>query len=353
VNVIEVADGGLLTTVQDLGRFGYQRYGVPTSGAMDLFALRAANRLVGNPDGAACLEITLVGPRLRFLAPATIAVTGADLDARLGSGRMATWQSVLVERGAELWFAGPKSGVRAYLAVAGSLDVPLVLGSRSTYARSKLGGVDGRQLQPGDTLGIAGDRPVLLGGALHLPLAYRPVHGHAHALRVVLGPQDDRFTAKGIETFLSSSYTVAPQSDRMGYRLTGPRIEHVRGPDIISDGTPFGAVQVAGDGLPIVLLADRGTAGGYTKIATVIGADLPTVAQAAPGDTVTFEAVTLAAAYAAAREQEARLAAIVPAAHAPDLARLRAVAAAVAAVVVSIGDERIAPGPACTSRSRR
>ena len=336
MKIIEVVDGGMLTTVQDLGRYGYQRYGVPTSGAMDLFSLRAANRLVGNPDEAAGLEMTLVGPRLRFVAPATIAVTGADLGARLDGAALPTWQSVLLEPGAELWFAGPQSGVRAYLAVAGGVDVPLVLGSRSTYTRSRIGGLEGRKLQAGDVLHIPGGRPVLLGGTLHLPAPHRPVWGHAHALRVVLGPQDDRFTAAGIKTFLASTYTVGPQSDRMGYRLSGPRIEHLRGPDIISDGTPFGAVQVAGDGVPIVLMADRGTAGGYTKIATVIGPDIPTLAQAVPGDTVTFESVGLAEAYAAVHEQEERLAAISPLGRASDTARLRRVAAAVAAVVVSL-----------------
>jgi antagonist of KipI len=336
VKTIEVVDGGMLTTVQDLGRYGYQRYGVPTSGAMDLFSLRAANRLVGNPDEAACLEMTLVGPRLRFVAPATIAVTGADLGARLDGDALPIWRSVLVGPGAELWFAGPESGIRAYLAVAGAVDVPLVLGSRSTYTRSKLGGLGGRTLQAGDALHVASERPVLLDGTLHLPAAHRPVCGHAHVLRVVLGPQDDRFTDTGIETFLSSTYTVTLQSDRMGYRLSGPRIEHLRGPDIISDGTPLGAVQVAGDGVPIVLLADRGTAGGYTKIATVLGPDIPKLAQAVPGDTVTFESVGLDEAYAAVREQEERLAAISPIGRASDTARLRKVAAAVAAVLVSL-----------------
>jgi biotin-dependent carboxylase-like uncharacterized protein len=310
---------------------------------MDLFSLRAANRLVGNPDEAAGLEMTLVGPRLRFVAPATIAVTGADLGARLDGSALPTWQSVLVETGAEIWFAGPASGIRAYLAVAGAFDVPLVLGSRSTYTRSKLGGLEGRRLQAGDALHVASERPVLLGGTLHLPAAHRPAYGHACALRVVLGPQDDRFTAAGIETFLSSTFTVTPQSDRMGYRMSGPRIEHLRGPDLISDGTPFGAVQVAGDGVPIVLLADRGTAGGYTKIATVIGPDIPKLTQAVPGDAVTFVAVGLDEAYAAVREQERRLAAITPIGRASETARLRRVAAAVAAVVVSMEGQRGSP----------
>lgn len=329
---IEVIDGGMLTTVQDLGRFGYQRYGVPTSGALDVFALRAANRLVGNPDSAAGLEMTVIGPRLAFLTPATIALTGADLGARIGDRPVPRWESVVAKTGDVLWFAGPQDGVRAYLAIAGAVDVPVVLGSRSTYARSRLGGVDGRPVRAGDILHVHGEHPVLPGGSLHLPAAHRPDYGHAVVLRVVLGPQDDRFTAKGIETFLTSTYTVASQSDRMGYRLTGPAIEHVRGPDIVSDGTPLGAVQVAGDGVPIVLLADRGTAGGYTKIATVIGPDVSRLAQAAPGDTVTFARIGLDAAYEAVRDEEGRLAEIVPAQRARDRERLRKVAAAVAAV---------------------
>jgi antagonist of KipI len=337
VKTIEVIDGGMLTTVQDFGRFGYQRYGVPTSGALDAFSLRAANRLVGNPDGAAGLEMTLIGPRLAFLAPATIALTGADLDARVDDRPVARWESIVVGPGAVLSFTGPRDGVRGYLAIAGAVDVPVVLGSRATYARSRLGGIDGRPLRAGDVLDVGGRRPVLLGGALRLPAADRPIYGHAVTLRVVAGPQDDRFTARGIDTFLSSPYTVTPQSDRMGYRLAGPAIEHLRGPDIVSDGTPLGAVQVAGDGAPIVLLADRGTAGGYTKIATVIGPDVARLAQAAPGDTVRFTRIDLEAAYQAVRDEEACLARIGPAAPAPGgpargTARLKKVAAAVAAV---------------------
>lgn len=339
MKAIEVIDGGMLTTVQDLGRYGYQRYGVPTSGALDRFSLRAANRLVGNADDSAGLEVTLVGPRLTFLVPATIALTGANLTARLDGRPVPRWQSVLVDAGAVLSFGQPRDGLRAYLAVAGGIDVPVVLGSRSTYTRSKLGGVAGRPLKAGDILHLCGDRPVLLGGALRMPEASRPVYGHAQGLRVVLGPQADRFTPRGIDTFLSSSYTVAPQSDRMGYRLTGPAIEHLRGPDIVSDGTPFGAVQVAGDGVPIVLFADRGTAGGYTKIATVIGPDLPRLAQAAPGDTITFARVELDAAYAAVREQERQIDSIA-AGPSADRTKLLKVAAAVAAVAAR-GQDRV------------
>jgi biotin-dependent carboxylase-like uncharacterized protein len=288
---IEVLEAGLLTTVQDLGRFGWQQYGVPVSGAMDDWALRAANRLVGNDENAAALEITLAGPALRFDGPGVIAVTGADLGARLNGRPMPPWQSAGVPAGAELTFSGARDGIRAYLGVAGGIDVPLVLGSRSTLTSSRLGGFMGRALVPGDRVGVgecaAPSSPV----ARRLPRELVPAYGHAHTLRVVMGPQDDAFTGEGIRCFLSETYTLASQSDRVGCRLTGPRIGHRRGADIVSDGTAFGSVQVSGDGMPIVLMADRGTTGGYTKIATVASADLSRLAQAAPGDRVRFAQV--------------------------------------------------------------
>ena len=330
MKLIDVLDGGMLTTVQDLGRFGYQRYGVPVSGVLDPLALRAANRLVGNTDDEAGLEITLIGPRLRFLAPATIALTGADLGATIDRQALPLWRTVQVASGSVLAFAGVRAGMRAYLAVAGGIYVPRVLGSRSTYVRSRLGGFEGRALKAGDVLEIPGEIPILhatvrdarSGGSdvgRGFSLAGVSVEGgqdasggapagvRALTVRVIPGPQADRFTDEGMRTFLSSEYRVTPQSDRMGYRLEGPRISHLSGPDIVSDGTPPGAVQVAGDGMPIVLLADRGTAGGYTKIATVIGVDLRLFAQAAPGDVVRFEATTIEAAHQALRKEEAWL----------------------------------------------
>ncbi len=337
MDAIEVLDGGLLTTVQDLGRFGYQRYGVPVSGAMDQFALQAANLLVGNREAAAGLEITLLGPRLRFLAPLAIAVTGADLDASIEGQPCPPWAAVPVRPGSVLSFGSPKDGVRAYVAVAGGVDVPPVLASRSTYLRSRLGGFEGRALKAGDRLRV---------GAVEAPasaiVVAPPAYGHGQVLRVLMGPQDDRFTTDGVRTFLSSLYTVTPQSDRMGCRLTGPKIEHVSGPDIVSDGSPLGAVQVAGDGLPIVLMADRGTAGGYTKIATIISVDVGRLAQAAPGDAVRFRAVTIEDAHAALREQDAKLERIRAggAGGRADEARRRKKAAAAAAAVARLLEER-------------
>lgn len=330
--LLEILNGGLLTTVQDAGRHGYQRYGIPSAGALDLFALRAANRLVGNGDGDAALEMTLLGPTIRVAAATTLALTGADLGALLDGRPAPRWRTFQVQPGAALSFAGPRDGVRAYLAVAGGLDVPLVLGSRSTYLRSRLGGLDGRALKAGDRL-ESRPAPARVAASEATP----PVYGHEHRLRVVLGPQDDRFTAEGLRTFLTSSYTVTPQADRMGARMAGPAVAHVSSADIVSDGTPLGAVQVAGDGMPIVLLADRGTAGGYTKIATVVSADIWRVAQAAPGDTIRFEAVTVDCAIDALREQEAWLDRL----RVKDVAtdrRERAAAAAAAAVTRYLDD---------------
>lgn len=307
---ITIVDGGMLTTVQDLGRYGSQRYGVPVAGAMDGWALRAANRLVGNADGLAGLEMTLAGPVLRFDADAVIAVTGADLGALIDGRPIGLWQSRRIRARSVLSFAGARAGIRAYLAVGGGIDVPVVLGSRSTFTRSALGGHEGRALRAGDHLPIGAASPEASRVTRRMPRDGVPAHGRTHDLRVVPGPQDDAFTPEGLATFLSAIYTVTPKSDRVGCRLSGPRIAHRTGADIVSDGTAAGAVQVTGDGMPIILMADRGTTGGYTKIATIISADLGRVAQAAPGDQVRFIRVDPAEAFAAARDLEQALEAI-------------------------------------------
>ncbi|MFB3853068.1 MAG: 5-oxoprolinase/urea amidolyase family protein [Vicinamibacterales bacterium] len=302
IDGMEVIEPGAFTTVQDGGRYGFQRYGVPVSGAMDMVSLRSGNLLVGNDERAAGLEMTLSGPCLRFLADTVVAITGADLGARLDDGFVPTWCAVPVARGMTLSFRGARAGLRAYLAVAGGIDVPEVLGSRSTYVRARLGGFEGRILQPGDRLPFVGERTSIEARAC----IRRPtrVEGHSATLRVIVGPHESCFRAGSLETFLSSTYVVSAQSDRMGYRLDGARLEHVATADIISEGTPAGAVQVSGDGLPILLLADRGTAGGYTKIATVVTADLPRAAQLSAGDRVRFAAVTAAEAVSLLRRRE-------------------------------------------------
>jgi biotin-dependent carboxylase-like uncharacterized protein len=305
MDILEVLDGGLQTTVQDRGRYGYQRYGVPVSGALDQYALRVANRLAGNDDGAAGLEITLVGPRLRFLAGTVVALTGANLSPRLDGAPMPMWDPCAVAAGSVLSFGDAVDGVRAYLAVAsGGIDVPLVLGSRSTHVRSKLGGVAGRAVQAGDRLQAPGDERPRLVTARRIERGQVPHYGNSHTLRVVPGPQDGAFTKRGLDTLLSSAYAVTSQSDRIGYRLKGPTIEHAASPDIVSDAVPNGAIQVAGDGMPIVLLADRGTTGGYTKIAAVISVDLPRLAQAQTGHAVRFAPVTVEEAHALLKNQE-------------------------------------------------
>lgn len=296
---IEVLNPGLLTTVQDLGRTGFQRYGIPPAGAVDLYALRIGNLLLGNEEGEAALEVTLLGPTLRFEVDSWIAITGADLGARLNDMEVPLWETIPVASGDVLSFQSPKKGVRAYIAIAGGIGIPLVLGSRSTYLRANLGGLEGRALTRGDRLNI-NSVPTR---HRRLPSEFIPRY-ESGPIRVILGPNEERFTSEGIKTFLSSEYQVLPESDRMGLRLQGPKIEHTRGADIISEPVSTGAVQVPGNGQPIVLLADRQTTGGYAKIATVISVDLPRLGQAKPGDMVSFEECSLEQAHRLLREEE-------------------------------------------------
>ena len=303
---IEVLHPGLLTTVQDLGRTGYQRFGVSVSGAVDPRSAAVANILAGNPDGEAVLECTVLGPQLRFDAPAVIAVTGADLGPTLDGVPVENYRALRVQAGQTLRFTGPKCGCRAYLAVSGGLDVPEVMGSRSTYMKAKIGGWHGRKLEKGDVLPLRapGTEPKALENRALAP----EFRGRSeYTLRVVMGPQDDAFTPGGVSAFLSGVYTVTPEFDRMGCRMEGPEIEHNGSADILSDGIAFGAVQVPDSGQPIVMLADRQTTGGYTKIANVISADFRILGQLKSGDRIRFEKVSLAAAQEALLAQRASL----------------------------------------------
>jgi len=301
---LEVLDGGLLTTVQDLGRTGYERYGVPVAGAMDPFALRAANWLVGNPPDVAALEVTLAGPRLRATEKCLIAVTGADLGLRVNGWNLPAWMAVFVRQGWTIEFSGRETGCRAALAVAGGIDVAPVMESRSTYLSGGFGGFEGRALCRGDFISVGSvgfHLPERAGQTF--PSRLISNYGDAPTIRVILGPQDDYFTDEGVATFLSSEYVVSPTSDRMGCRLQGPQIAHKDATGIISDGIPLGAVQVPPDGQPIVMLADRQTTGGYPKIGTVISADIPLLAQCVPGQSrVRFEAIGMEEAQASYRE---------------------------------------------------
>jgi antagonist of KipI len=299
-----VQEPGPLTTVQDLGRFGHLRVGIPTSGPMDRDAFVLGNRLVGNPDGAAGLECTLVGPRLELTDDRLVAVTGADVAPTLNGAAMPAWQAVPAKAGDVLRLGPARSGVRAYLAVAGGLATPPVLGSRATYVRGRLGGLEGRALRKGDRLPLGA---AARGPARRVRAARVPAYGAEITVAVILGPQDDQFTVAGIDAFLSGPYELLPQSDRMGARLKGPFIEHTRGHDIVSDGVPMGGIQVIGEGQPIVLLADRQSAGGYTKIATVCSFDLGRIAQLKPGGRLTFRRVTVAEAHAMLRDSRRAL----------------------------------------------
>jgi len=306
---LEVLSPGLLTTVQDLGRHGYRQFGVPAAGAADPWALRAANLLVGNPPDAAALEITLAGPTLQADADCLIAVGGANLSLRVNSWDMPPWAAIFVRRGWTVEFGARRAGCRAVLAVAGGIAVPQVMGSRATYLPGRFGGLEGRALQAGDVLPVgrpAGELFPAAGRALNP--AILPPYSDTPTLRVVLGPQDGCFTPRGIATLLSSEYLVSAASNRMGCRLEGPAVEPLGPAEIISDGIPPGAVQVPPDGQPIVMLADGQTTGGYLKIATVIQADLPLLAQCVPGQgRVRFAAVGVEEAQACWRRQAAAL----------------------------------------------
>jgi antagonist of KipI len=307
--MIEVISAGLFSTVQDEGRWGYQAFGMPVAGAMDRYACRVANILAGNPPEAACLEMTLTGDSLRFEHDAFVAVSGADMQATLNSEPIAAWSAFPVSAGSVLAFGYAQDGCRGYLAVYGGIDVPQILGSRSTYTRAAVGGVDGRKLRVGDVLKI-GSQIQMPGTACLLPKEYRPDYGGSVTLRVLIGPQDDLFTPEGLATLFNGDYTISNEADRMGYRLEGPVITHKGKADIVSDALCQGAIQVPGHGMPIVMMADRATTGGYTKIGTVIGPDLTMMAQAKPGDTVSFRQTSDEGAVEALRAERERYAAI-------------------------------------------
>jgi antagonist of KipI len=298
LTVCKVIDPGMLSTIQDRGRTGHRAFGMPVSGVMDRDAFAMANILAGNGHDAAVVEMTMCGGRFRFPNEAYVAVCGADMQGILNGERIQNWSGFYVPANSELAFGYVVTGCRAYLAFSGGIDAPQIMGSRSTYLRARLGGYEGRALQAGDVLEIARVEP--------LPLAFNelarssvPIYASDLHLRVILGPQNDLFTDDGILTFLRSGYTVSARNDRMAYLLEGAAITHKNGPDIVSDALCPGAVQVPGNGLPIVMMADCATTGGYAKIGTVIGPDLAKLAQAKAGDRVSFVVCSDAEAIAA------------------------------------------------------
>lgn len=290
-----VENPGVLTTIQDEGRYGYEQFGMSPAGPMDGKAFRTANLLVGNSMGESALEATVLGPALRFDQDNVIALTGADMGPTLNGRPCSMYQAVAVKAGDQLKLGAARTGCRSYLAFAGGLDVPQVMGSRATALQNQVGGYQGRKLAKGDVVGFRVPNP-----ALPLPrIAPIPAPaGREVTIRVILGPQDDAFTEEGVRTFLSRPYTVSKDFDRMGCRLEGPVIQHKTDGNIISDGMVTGAIQVPTSGQPIIMLAERQTVGGYTKIATVIAADLPLVGQRKTGDVIRFQAVTVKEAHA-------------------------------------------------------
>lgn len=307
---IEVVSPGLLTTVQDLGRWGHQSRGVSVAGPMDVFAHRLANVLVANERRAATLEVTLAGPTVVFQDVRTFAVTGAEFTLMLDERPVPMYSRVDAAPGSVLRFGERRAGARAYLAVDGGFDAPLVLDSRATHVPTGTGGWHGRALRRGDVL------PVGPHGRHRTTPRLGSFADRWHPspagvlLRVLSGPHAGRFGADTFSRFIESRYTVDPASNRMGYRLVGPPVAPLVSADLISEPTPIGTVQVPASGQPVLLMADRQTMGGYAKIATVISADIGVAAQAAPGDAIRFVKCTPADAHAALTTLEQPLLAV-------------------------------------------
>jgi len=293
--VLEILRAGPLTTVQDLGRPGWRERGLSLCGALDELALQAANLLVGNPPGAAGLEFTLGGGALRFHADGCVALTGSDVEASLDGQPLRPGWRLPVRAGQTLKLAAPRERMRSYVAIAGGIALPCVLGSRSTDLKAGFGGLDGRALRDGDRLPIAATRPLRAAG-LRLP-AWTP------EIRVLPGPEYGDFPPAAQRAFWDGSWRITPQSNRMGYRLDGPALAREDGAELASHGVLPGVIQVPPAGQPIVLLADAQTTGGYPKIAVVIRADLWKLGQARLGARLRFLPCTADEALAALRAQ--------------------------------------------------
>ncbi|RLQ90972.1 biotin-dependent carboxyltransferase family protein [Planomicrobium sp. Y74] len=306
--MLTIHKSGMQTTVQDFGRTGFQKYGVVASGAMDPYALRIANLLVGNEENAAALEITLMGPSIHFDEDHVISICGGNLTPQLDSKVVGCWRAIPVAKGQTLTFGKPRSGSRCYVAVAGGIDVPAVMGSRSTYARAELGGYEGRALDSGDQLAIgeasAAQKSAAHNGSWFVP---SPSYSPNPVIRITKGRQFELFSEQSRKHFLSETFSVNSQSDRMGYRLDGPRLALTEAQEMISEAVVFGSIQVPADGNPIILMADRQTAGGYPKIAEVITVDLPLISQLKPGDRLRFKEVSVEEAQHLLKLQEKKI----------------------------------------------
>lgn len=299
---------GLLSTIQDLGRYGYQKHGVIVSGVMDPFAHRLANILVGNEEKEATMEITMIGPVIEFERNALISLTGGDLTPTMDGVPVPMHRPVWVKKGSQLRFGSCAAGCRTYLAAAGGFEIQPVMDSKSTYLRGGIGGYQGRALQAGDVLsfGHYSERSKQLMKVLSVrcgektfePSAWTistellPSYRSNQTIRVIRGHEYEWFNEEDRHSFFKESFMVTPQSDRMGYRLKGPELSLAEPRELISEAVAFGTIQVPQGGQPIVLLADRQTTGGYPRIAQIIAADLPLVAQLKPGDRMSFTEVS-------------------------------------------------------------
>jgi len=291
MKVFYVLKPGFFTTVQDLGRYDYLRYGVPISGAMDTFSLTAANLLVKNNPDDAGLEITLIGPELQALTKTQIAITGGTISPKINGQNVPMWQTISIQESDIISFGKMETGCRAYLSIRGGINTPIVLGSKSTYVRGGFGGISGRQLKTGDI--IEGFDASLIKVKYEMPEILVPQFTNHIKAHVIMGPQADMFTESGKNTFLSSPYKVTLEADRMGYRLEGPLIEHKAKADIVSDALLPGAIQVPKNGKPIVIMRDAQTTGGYPKIAVTITSAVSILGQAKPNDVIEFSKISI------------------------------------------------------------
>ncbi|MDG5787445.1 biotin-dependent carboxyltransferase family protein [Evansella sp. AB-P1] len=310
MKIFEVIDPGLHTTVQDLGRIGYQKYGIVPAGAMDDYSFQLGNLLLGNERHAAGLEITMLGPTLRILNDTEIVIAGANLSPTLNKQPIPMWTSIHVSKGDELGFGKPQSGTRAYILVEGGIDVPDVMGSKATYVKAQIGGYEGRALQVKDVIQCHGSVARITENSMTsnrrktISFSATPNLEMNSVIRVIPGPQESMFSEETIEKFYNSTYKISTQSDRMGYRLEGePLIRH-NSNEMITDAVTEGSIQVPSDGQPIVLMADRQTSGGYPKIANVISVDLWKVAQRLPGQSLSFKKVSVTKAHDELRKRE-------------------------------------------------
>ncbi|MDT8862687.1 biotin-dependent carboxyltransferase family protein [Alkalihalobacillus sp. MEB130] len=300
---LKVLKPGLLTTIQDLGRTGFQKHGVIMSGAMDPLALRIANLLVGNAEDEAALEMTLAGSSLRFEKDALIAIAGGNLSSTIDNQSIPIHRPIFVKKNSILSFGPAKTGCRCYVAISGGLVVSDVMGSKSTYLRAKLGGFEGRALDVGDVIEFKQNQEwdmweesqnkyrscIVSRWGLNSTL----VQNKRKEIRIIPGPHYQQFTKESQDQLFHSSFKVTPQSDRMGYRLSGPSLRVINKVELLSEGVTFGTIQVPPDGNPIILLADRQTIGGYPKIGQVIEVDIPAVAQLKPGEKISFSCVSI------------------------------------------------------------